>query len=60
MTERKKGFLKGIRQEFKKIVWPTKEETMNSALVVFASLAAVSVFIKIIDEILRFLLNLVV
>ncbi len=60
MTEKKKGFFKGIRQEFKKIIWPTKDETVNSALVVFASIIAVSVVIKIIDEILRFLLNLVV
>lgn len=60
MTEKKKGFFKGIRQEFKKIIWPTKDETVNSALVVFTSIIAVSVVIKIIDEILRFLLNLVV
>ncbi|MDO5027473.1 MAG: preprotein translocase subunit SecE [Tissierellia bacterium] len=62
MTEKKKkqSFFKGIRQEFKKIVWPSKDETVNSALVVFTSLIAVSVVIKIIDEILRFLLNLVV
>ncbi len=62
MTEKKKkqGFFKGIKQEFKKIVWPTKDETVNSAIVVFTSLIVVSVVIKLIDEILRFLLNLVV
>lgn len=62
MTEKKKtqGFFKGIKQEFKKIVWPTKDETVNSAIVVFTSLIAVAVVIKIIDEVLRFLLHLVV
>lgn len=62
MTEKKKnqGFFKGIKQEFKKILWPTKEETVNSAVVVFTSLIAVAIVIKLIDEVLRFLLHLVV
>lgn len=62
MTENKKpqGFLKGIRQEFKKIVWPTKNETVNSAIVVFTSLIAVAIVIKLIDVVIKFLLSLVV
>lgn len=62
MTERKskKGFFKGIKSEFKKIVWPTKKETINATLVTIVTLIAVSALIKIIDMILRFLLGLAV
>lgn len=60
MTEKKakKGFFKSVRSEFKKIVWPTKEELVNSTIVVLISLVVVSAFIKLIDELIRFLLNL--
>lgn len=64
MTERKsnkkKGFLKGIKSEFKKIVWPTKKETINATAVVLVSLVVMSVLIKVIDVILRFFLSLAV
>jgi len=62
MTEKKanKGFLKGIRHEFKKIVWPTKNELVNSTIVVLISIAVIAGFIKIVDEIIRFLLSLAV
>lgn len=62
MTEKKanKGFLRGIRQEFKKIVWPTKKELINSTIVVLTSIIIIAAFIKVVDEIIRFLLNLAV
>ncbi|NLW52379.1 MAG: preprotein translocase subunit SecE [Tissierellia bacterium] len=62
MTERKskKGFFKGIKSEFKKIVWPTKKETITATSVVLAGLVVMSAIIKVIDVVLRFFLNLAV
>ncbi|MDO4804937.1 MAG: preprotein translocase subunit SecE [Lachnospiraceae bacterium] len=37
--EKKKSFFKGVRQEWKKIVWPTRDDlTRQTALVVVISL----------------------
>lgn len=59
MTEKKRGgFLKGIRSEFKKIVWPTKKELTNAFIVVIVSLITVSVTIWVLDTIIRFLIGL--
>ena len=30
------AYLKGVRQEFKKVVWPTREELTTDTIVVFA------------------------
>lgn len=62
MTERKKkqGFFKGIKNEFRKITWPTKKEVVNSTAVVLVSLITVSALIKLIDLGLNALLRLAV
>ena len=31
------AYLRGVRQEFKKVVWPTREELTTDTIVVFAS-----------------------
>ncbi len=62
MTERKKkqGFFKGIKNEFRKITWPTKKEVVKSTAVVLVSLITVSALIKLIDLGLNALLRLAV
>lgn len=62
MTEKKakKSFLKGIKQEFKRIVWPTKKETIDATVLVIAAIVAFSVLIKVIDVVIRFLLSLAI
>ncbi|MDO4778212.1 MAG: preprotein translocase subunit SecE [Tissierellia bacterium] len=62
MSEKKAktGLFKGIKKEFKKIVWPTKSELLNSTIVVIVSLIAVSVVVKLIDIGLKSLLKLIV
>ena len=62
MTEKKakKSFLKGIKQEFKRVVWPTKKETIDATVLVIAAIVAFSVLIKVIDVVIRFLLSLAI
>ena len=61
MTEKKKtGLIKGMKTEFKKVVWPTKQEIINSTLVVVVSIIGIAVAIKLIDMVLRLLLKLFV
>lgn len=42
-------YLKEAREEIKKVVWPTREETLRSTLVVIAMSAAVAVFFWALD-----------
>ena len=51
--EGKKGgliaYLKGVRQEFKKVVWPTREELVTDTVVVFACVIFFAVGFWLID-----------
>ena len=51
--EGKKGgliaYLKGVRQEFKKVVWPTREELTTDTIVVFACVIFFAVAFWLID-----------
>ena len=52
-------FLQEVKQEAFKITWPTKKDTVTGALMVFALATLAAVFFLLLDQILRFLLNLV-
>ncbi len=55
----KKSFFKGLKAEFKKIIWPNKETiTKQSVLVLVVSLA-LGLIIGILDLIIKFGLNLI-
>ena len=43
------AYLKGVRQEFKKVVWPTKEELTTDTIVVFACVIFFAVAFWLID-----------
>ena len=51
--EGKKGgliaYLKGVRQEFRKVVWPTREELSTDTIVVFACVIFFAVAFWLID-----------
>ncbi|MEB3430021.1 preprotein translocase subunit SecE [Citroniella saccharovorans] len=55
-----KGFLSGVVSEFKKVVWPTKKETVNYTLVVIVVSIAVSLFVYLLDFVFTKLLNLLI
>ena len=47
-----------VKQETYRISWPTKD-TMMGAIMVFALASIAAIFFLILDQILRFLLNLI-
>ncbi|MFL2890012.1 MAG: preprotein translocase subunit SecE [Pelagibacteraceae bacterium] len=52
-------FIQEVKQEAFKITWPTKKDTMMGAVMVFGLATLAAIFFLILDQILRFLLNLV-
>tara|TARA_B100000242_G_scaffold137732_1_gene97814 strand:- start:324 stop:515 length:192 start_codon:yes stop_codon:yes gene_type:complete len=52
-------FFQEVKQETFRITWPTKKETMMGAIMVFALASIAAIFFLILDQLLRFLLNLV-
>ncbi|MCQ2431590.1 MAG: preprotein translocase subunit SecE [Clostridia bacterium] len=48
-TERVKKFFRDYKSEFKKIAWPSKEETTKSTVVVIASIVIFMIAIGILD-----------
>ena len=52
-------FIQEVKQETFKITWPTKKDTMMGAVMVFALASIAAIFFLIIDQVLRFLLNLI-
>jgi preprotein translocase subunit SecE len=46
------AFLREVREEIKKVSWPTREELIGSALVVFVGVAILATYISVCDFIL--------
>ena len=42
-------YLRGVRQEFSKVVWPTREELVTDTIVVFATVIFFSLAFWLID-----------
>jgi len=45
-------FVQGSRVELRKVVWPTRQETLQTTLVVFVAILAMGIFFWILDWIL--------
>ena len=52
-------FIQEVKQETFRVTWPTKKDTMMGAVMVFALASIAAIFFLLLDQILRFLLNLV-
>ncbi len=52
-------FLQEVKQEAFRISWPSKKDTMTGALMVFGLASIAAIFFLLLDQILRFLLNLI-
>jgi len=52
-------FLQEVRAEAQKVTWPTRRETTVTTIMVFIMSAIASVFFLIADQIIRFLVTLV-
>ena len=63
MAEGKSGkisdFLNGIKAEFKKIVWPNKDDIVKQTIAVISSSIVLGIIISILDFIFKFLLTFV-
>ncbi len=64
MAEGKSGkisdFLNGIKAEFKKIVWPSKDDIVKQTIAVISSSIVLGIIISILDFIFKVLLNFVI
>ena len=52
-------FIQEVKQEASRISWPTKKDTMTGALMVFGLASIAAIFFLLLDQILRFLLNII-
>ena len=51
-------FIQEVKQEAFKVSWPTGKETMQGALMVFAMAVVMSLFFLLLDQVLKFFLEL--
>ena len=51
-------FIQDVKQEAFKVSWPTGKETVQGALMVFAMAVVMSLFFLLIDQVLKFFLEL--
>jgi preprotein translocase subunit SecE len=52
-------FLQEVRSETAKVTWPTRRETTITTIMVFVMVAVASVFFFAADQIIRYLITLV-
>ena len=51
-------FIQEVKQETFRVTWPTKKDTMTGALMVFAMAVVMSLFFLLLDQVLKFFLEL--
>jgi len=51
-------FIQEVKQEAYKVTWPTGKETLQGTLIVVAMAIIASLFFLLLDQILKFLLEL--
>ncbi len=51
-------FLQEVKQEAFKVTWPTWKETIQGALMVFVMAVVMSLFFLLLDQVLKFFLEL--
>ena len=52
-------FIQDVKQEAFKVTWPTGKETLQGALMVVAMAIVASLFFLLLDQILKFFLEMV-
>ena len=50
----KKSWFKGLKAEFKKIVWPDKKSLTRESIAVVVSAIALGIIIKILDVVINY------
>ena len=52
-------FIQDVKQEAFKVTWPTGKETLQGALMVVAMAITASLFFLLLDQVLKFFLELI-
>ncbi|MFA5592794.1 MAG: preprotein translocase subunit SecE [Micavibrio sp.] len=52
-------YLREVRSETKKVTWPSRKETIASTIAVFIMVTLASIFLYLSDQILAYLVSLV-
>ena len=52
-------FIQGVKQEMFKVTWPTKREVLIGSLMVFALATIAAIFFLLLDQIYKFLLDII-
>ena len=52
-------FIQDVKQEAFKVSWPTAKETVQGALMVFAMAVIASIFFLLLDQVLKFFLEII-
>ena len=52
-------FLQEVRTETQKVTWPSRRETMITTVMVFIMVTAASIFFLVADQLIRFVITLV-
>ncbi len=52
-------YIKEVKQEAKKVTWPSRKETIASTIAVFIMVIMASIFLYLSDQILAYLVSLV-
>ena len=53
------GFFKGVKTEFKKIIWPDKTATLRQSVAVVVISVAVGVIIALLDYVAKYGVNFI-
>ena len=56
----KKSFVKGLKVEFKKIIWPDKATLTKQTIAVLISSVVLGAIIAVLDLIIKFGLNIII
>lgn len=52
-------FLAQVRDEGRKVTWPTRKETVVTTIMVFIMVVVASIFFTLVDQVLRYLVTLI-
>jgi len=52
-------FLAQVRDEGRKVTWPTRKETVVTTVMVFIMVVVASIFFTVVDQALRYLVTLI-
>ncbi|MCF6217102.1 MAG: preprotein translocase subunit SecE [Emcibacter sp.] len=52
-------FVRQVRQEISKVVWPTRKETMVTTIMVFIMATIMAIFFLGVDQVLSFVIKLI-